>query len=188
LQSAHVEARISPAGEVKSVTGYKEIGEKILGQFHAPDSYSQNLAKQRVEQVIGEGIVKRNMDQLFRIFPDSAKHIGESWHLHSVQKGDVTLQVNSTLTLRSIEGGVAFIDAESELKSDSGTSQLMGYEATTDLKGHQKGEYQVETATGMLLNCNMNGIVEGTLQLMGRNVPVTIETKLTISGRKAGKD
>ncbi|MDR3668688.1 MAG: DUF6263 family protein, partial [Ignavibacteriaceae bacterium] len=47
LQSAHVEARISPAGEVKSVTGYKEIGEKILGQFHAPDSYSQNLAKQR---------------------------------------------------------------------------------------------------------------------------------------------
>jgi len=32
-----------------------------------------------MDKAIGEGIVKKNVDQLFKMFPDSAVHVGDKW-------------------------------------------------------------------------------------------------------------
>jgi hypothetical protein len=53
-----------------------------------------------------------------------------------------------------------------------------------DLKGKQQAEYEMETKTGMLISCKMKADVEGTMQAMGREIPMIIKTSLKITGRK----
>jgi len=184
LKSANIKVAVSPTGEVKAVSGYKEVGDKIVAGFSTSDGYARNIAQQRWEQLIENGLVRKNMDQLFRIFPDSAVHIGDKWTLNSREKGEFSLNTRNTFTLRSIRDGVATIDTEGAIKSDSATTKMMGYEVASDLKGRQEGEYTIETATGMLLSYRTTAKIEGTITLLGRDVPITIETSANLDGRK----
>ncbi|HEV2480294.1 MAG TPA: hypothetical protein VGS79_11540 [Puia sp.] len=60
----------------------------------------------------------------------------------------------------------------------SAATSFMGYVVTTNFKGKQKGEYQVDTRTGLLLNATVSVNVDGTLVAMGREVPLTIESEV----------
>jgi hypothetical protein len=42
----------------------------------------------------------------------------------------------------------------------------------------QTGKYQVDTKTGMVLSAKVNVNVEGTLETMGRDIPLTIESEV----------
>ena len=57
-------------------------------------------------------------------------------------------------------------------------------DATVNLKGSQEGEYEMETKTGMLISCRLSATVEGTIQTMGQQIPITIKTSVKIDGRK----
>lgn len=184
LTSANIVATVSPAGEVKKVAGYNEIGDKIMAGFSSPDPYARKVAHNKWEQLVGDGIVKKNMDQLFKIFPDSAVHIGDKWKLDSKQKGQFNLNLKNSFTLRGISDGIAFIAVDGEIKSDSTITNLLGYDVVSFLIGHQEGEYRVDTKSGMLLSSNITTSIEGTLQLMGRDIPVTIESSIVVKGKK----
>jgi hypothetical protein len=183
LQSARIEAVISPNGDVLSVTGYKELTDKMMVSFNYADEATRRTARSRLEQMVGDGIVKKNMDQLFKIFPDSAVHIGDRWKLSSQRKDEVNLHIKNTFQLKDIDDGVALITSEGEITSDSAVTQLSGYAVNASLKGLQKGEYEMQTATGMLVSANITANVEGTMQVMGRDIPVTIGMTVKMSGR-----
>ncbi len=188
LKSATVMATISPLGVVKSVTGYKELGDKIMAGFSASDSYARNIARTRWEQVIGKGIIKKNMDQLFNIFPDSAVHVGDRWKLSVSQKGEFSLNEKNSYLLKAIKDGVAYIESEGEMESDSTATNLVGYDVVASLKGRQKGVYEMETTTGMLLDCHIKAEIEGSIQLMGRDIPITMTSNIKMKGRNSRKN
>lgn len=184
LTSARIVAVITPLGEVKTVTGYKEMGDKIMEGFNNSDLNVRKMARSRLEQVIGNGIVKKNMDQLFKIFPDSAVHIGDQWKSSGKQQSDLNLNVNNSFTLKGIDDGVALIRSEGDMTSDSAAISIMGYEVTANLKGHQRGDYEIDTKTGMLVNASITAHVEGAMQVMGRDIPITVDMKVKMNGRK----
>jgi hypothetical protein len=182
LKEANIVAVLSSAGEVRSVSGFKEMHDKFMGEFPAANGIQSDAIKDKWDNSIGDGMVKNNMDQLFRIFPDSAVHIGEKWQLNSKQKGELPLNLTNSFALTDIHDQIAFLESDGEMTSDSVT-QFMGYNVTTDLKGRQKGEYQLDVKTGMVLKANVSASVEGTLQLMGRDIPVTIESQIKMERR-----
>jgi hypothetical protein len=179
LKEAGITVTMSPTGVVRSVSGLKEMEDRLLAQVSSISSPEKNAMKGKLDKLIGEELVGRSMDQMFRIFPDSGIHIGDKWERDSRQKGEIVLTSRNSYTLQAIRDGVAYIDSEGAITSDSVTN-YMGYDVATDLKGQQRGEYQLEMRTGMLLNATLTAKIEGSLQLLGRDIPVTIRNSVKI--------
>lgn len=177
LKTANIVAILSPTGEVRSVSGFKDMYDHYMAQTATANVYQMNIVKERWNHAVGDELINKNMEQLFRIFPDSAVLIGDKWRLNSSQKGELGLKTANSFTLTDIHDQTAFIESEGTITSDSVT-QFMSYTVTTDLKGEQKGKYQLDTKTGMMLSATVNVTVEGTLQVMGRDIPLTIRSQV----------
>jgi hypothetical protein len=117
---------------------------------------------------------------MFTIFPDSAVRTGDKWKTITRQEGEFSFIVKTFYKLKAIEGGVAIIESEGELASDSAAMQLMGYDVLANLKG----EYKVVAKTGMLVSSTVRSTLKGSIQMMGREVPVEIESSLKTNGKK----
>lgn len=180
LKDATIVATVDRAGEVKSVDGYKQLGAKLIGGISASDSYSRNMAQAQWDQVIGEGMIKNNLNVLFAFFPDSAIHVGDRWEIRSRQKTDIPLDVVTTYQLKEINNGIADLSADAVLTSDTSPVNYMGTEVTAKLIGKQEADCQVDLKTGMLRSCESNAKVSGTLQMVEREIPVTIKTQVVM--------
>lgn len=101
LKEANITATISPSGSVMAISGYKDLGEKILTGINA-DVTSRNMAKTQWEKVIGDGMIKKSIEQLFSVLPDSVIHIGDTWQKKTRQKGEIDMNVTSTFKLKDI--------------------------------------------------------------------------------------
>jgi hypothetical protein len=60
----------------------------------------------------------------------------------------------------------------------------MGSGPIAELKGEQHGEYQMDLTTGMLVSSNINAELEGAVQAMGHDIPVTMKMKAKVNGKK----
>jgi hypothetical protein len=185
LKEGLIMVTISPSGKIESVNGYDEIGDKIMASFADNDVNGKKVAQSQWEKVIGEGLIKNNMDQLFNIFPDSAVHLKDTWKLSSKQSGEFTMNVTGTFTLKAINSDFAVIESHGFISSNNTATNVMGYgNVTTNLKGEQEGEFEMEAKTGMLISCRIKAKTEGTIQILGREVPVTINNEVTMKGKK----
>jgi hypothetical protein len=187
LKEATITATISPNGKTLGVKGYKELADNMMAAIHFTDDYTRSVAKSRLDQVIGEGLIKKNIDQLFSLFPDSAVSVGDTWQLTTHEKAELSLVVKTNYVLTKIKDGIAVITAEGDMVNDNNTATVMGNSVKTDLTGTQEGEYKVETQTGMLTSGEITAKVKGTLHLVDREVPVRIKSTVTIKGRKIQK-
>ncbi len=135
-------------------------------------------------KTIGSGVVKNTMDQLFKVFPDSAIHIGDTWKIDSKQEGELPMITKSIYTLKAINDDIAIISSEGIITSGEFNS-IMGYNnATLNLEGKQTAEFEVETKTGMLINGKIKAAINGKLELMGKEIPVEIKTSVKMNGSK----
>jgi len=185
LLKATMKATIDSTGQVKSITGYKELGEKVISGLNSNDTYSITMAKSQWEKMVGNGIVKKNMDQVFKIFPDSAIHIGDTWKMNSREEGEIALNVKSIFTLKTINDNIAIINSEGTIKSDNIPSTLMGVTGVVaNLKGTQNGQFEVDSKTGMLINCKIKSEVDGNIQMMGKEIPLEIKSSVDIKGKQ----
>ena len=184
LKNAAIEATVNPLGEIISVKGYDEIADKIISGLNIEDAYTKNIARARWQQAIGEGVIKKNMSQLFKIFPDSAVHVGDKWKLNSTQDGELGFNIKSFYTLKHMNDEVAVIASEGEIGGDNATINVSGNLVKSNLKGTQEGEYRVELKTGMMSEGEINSKVEGTLQMMGKEIPITVKSEVKIKGKK----
>jgi len=180
LKDANIVAKISPAGEVLSVSGFREMYNKYVNPASASNAFQSNIVKQRWDNLIGEEMINKNMEQLFRIFPDSAVRVGDKWKLSSRQKGEIALNTSNSFTLKGIQDQTAFLESEGAITSDS-VAQFMNNTVSSNLKGNQKGEFQVDMKTGILLNAKVEVTVQGTLQVIGREVPLTISSQMKMN-------
>jgi hypothetical protein len=144
----------------------------------------RSTAEKQFDQRIKDGLIKKNMEQFLNIFPDSAVHIGDRWKISSTQLDQLKLHIITSYQLTEIRDNVAVITSHGEVAGDNSTGNMNGYDYTADLKGQQEGKFEIEMATGMLLNGNMTSDIEGQMSMMGRQVPVNLHTSLKMEGRK----
>jgi len=185
FRGTKIVSTISPSGELLNISGYKEMGEKMLAAFAPDDINGKAIAQSQWEKLIAKGMVKNNIEQLFKIFPDSAVHIGDTWRLSSKQEGEIPIIVKSTYTLKTINDDIAIIEAKGDISTDNNaTSMLIPGGTATELGGEQQAEFEMETKTGMLISCRIKTNIEGSIQAMGRKIPLTIKTSLKVKGRR----
>ena len=184
LENATIITTLTPAGVVKDVKGYDEMGEKFIQSFTATDELQKVEMKKQWDQVIGKSFIRGNMDQLFKMFPDSAVHVGDKWKLDTDAVNELNLKIKTIYELKDIDEDITTLESEGILANEKVQGNLMGYDVTANLSGKITGEYEHETKTGMLLKSRVSSKMEGTIEVMGREVPVTIRTLLSITGKK----
>jgi len=185
LKESKLTVSVSPGREIKIVSGYEELSKKLMATLDTTNGYAKQVAQQKIDEIIKKGLIQRNVDQLFRFFPDSAMHIGSKWKMESKEQNDFTLNVSTFYTLNDIENGKAFINSKSTITSDKTPLAVMGYSVVPDLKGEQEGVYQVEASTCMLLNASITATVKGKLEMGGSAIPISIKLKVNIEGKKS---
>ena len=184
LKTAKIVATLNPKGEIINVSGYKELGDQLMAGFAEDDHMGKEMAQHQWQKTIGSGVVKNTMDQLFKVFPDSAIHIGDTWKIDSKQEGELPMITKSIYTLKAINDDIAIISSEGIITSGESNS-IMGYNnATLNLEGKQTAEFEVETKTGMLINGRIKAAINGKLELMGKEIPVEIKTSVKMNGSK----
>lgn len=182
LKNARVTAILTPLGEVKSITGFKEIGDKLLAGFAPDNTYEKGIAMAKWNAVAGDGMVKKSIDDIFRIFPDSAVHIGNKWKIYSHQPGEIPMNVTSYYTLEDIDDNLASINLHGKIDTDSSINSLNQSSAT--LSGTQEGDYKIDISSGMMMNGTVSAHLEGSVQTTGKEIPVSISIKVKIEGKK----
>lgn len=178
LTNAIINATITPAGEVKSITGYQEIANQYLSQITDADLNAKNAAQKQWKDLVENSLVKNNVEKLFKIFPDSAVHVGDSWPMISRDNAGINLASRSVYKFTSIDDGKAIIESTGPIASDSSNMMLMGYSLSPDLQGLQKGEYDIDINTGMLTKSKITSNIKGTLDVMGKEVPLEMNIKI----------
>lgn len=185
LKTATITTRVTPSGKVIAVDGYKELGTKMFEGVHNGDPEMKNALQQQWEKLAGESIIQKNLDQFFSIFPDSAVHIGNTWEQSSIQAGELPMTIHTTYKLKSVNNDVAVIVADGRVVNKGNASGMMGYSnVEVKLEGTQAGFFEIHPATGMLLEAEIKSKVKGELNMMGREVPVSIKNSISINRRK----
>jgi hypothetical protein len=184
LKGANLVAVVNAAGQIKSIQGDEVIKEQLLAGFSPADENAKAIASQQWDRQVKEGLLKNNMEQLFKIFPDSAVHVGDRWKLNSSKNAGIPVTSMNSFQLKEIVDGTAVIRSEGEISSSETTSQLNGANYTSDLKGKEEGSLDMDATTGMLLSSTSDSEIEGTISSMGRDIPVKIKISMKMEGRK----
>ena len=186
LKDATINVTITPMGNVIDMSGYKEIGEKLISGFSKYDIAGRKAAREEWETNIGNGLIKKNFDQLFKIFPDSAVHLGDTWKLIYREQGDLSYNVTGQYKLKAINAEIAVIESTGKISTSENSTNALKLEGSpsANLTGNQSAEFEIETKTGMVINCRIKTALEGTIVTLGREVPVKAKMTVKVSGKK----
>lgn len=184
LKDASLTAIVTSAGDVKEIKGYKDLSIQFLSMLDPNDLNARQLAQRQLDKQIGGEMIKNTMNQLFKIFPDSAVHVGDKWKINLKSEGQLPVDTKTYFKLTDITNEIAFVTSSSEITSDNTPISLNGYDVVANLKGTQEAKYQIETKTGMLVNSETESEIKGKLQMMGKEIPVSIKVKIVIEGKR----
>ncbi len=184
IKGSSIQAVINKNGEVSSANETKNFIDSLVSSIIIQDQKMKDQLKEQLSQLMGEGFIKNNLEN-FHIFPDTAVYVGDSWtKKNSTSASNMTLEGVTKYTLTSISNGVANIETDTRISNVSNNENKSLNNINADLKGTQEGEFEVDTQTGMLLNGKSSATIKGSLQLMGREVPITIKMKRKVEGKK----
>src|SRR6266496_3101978 len=175
---------INDKGSVISIDGYKEITDKIMSFIDVNNETEKNKVQAQISGLLGEGFIKNNLEQSFNIFPDSALYAGDSWTKRDTESTELKLNLTTAYTLESVKDSIAEIKSASEINNVNTAADLMGYSATVNFKGTEKGTIKIDLRTGLLLNQKSTINVKGTVELNATKVPVIIKMTREIVARK----
>lgn len=181
LKASKIRAVLTSKGETKELSGYKELGEKLLAGFGASDTYGRAMAQKQWDYAIRQQLVDNNLEQIFRIFPDSLVHVGDQWKMETKHKEQIPLKLLNTYTLEFMEDSVTTVSVHGEVQAEKENAVVSATPVAADLSGTLKGEYKINMKTGMPIKSLVESKTEGKVIAMGREVPVTIKNKMTIT-------
>jgi hypothetical protein len=182
LKGSELITTINKRGEVLKITGLKEMSGSIMNLFPQTDDNTKVAIEAEWEKIAENGFVKSSLEQLFKLFPDSAIHLGDSWNLKSKQDPAFPVTIIGHYQLKAINNNLAIIESEGKVKENTSmTLQETGWQIS-QLSGDQQGVFDMETNTGMLINGKIKAKITGNVHVMGKEVPVKIKTLISIKG------
>ena len=185
LKGMSIKCIISSQGKILSTTGSQEISEKILAGMNTLNPQTGKIAQEVVSRFSGESFVKGNVEQSFELFPDSAVYIGDKWSRRNSSSNELQVDAVSKYILVSVSDGIAKIKSEAKLGSGKNAQmKVMGYDINANLSGEQTGECEVEEKTGIVLKNRIITSLQGTIQLLDKEVPVKINIIRKIAAKK----
>jgi len=170
-----------------------EIGQTIGSKLNSPDTFSLNKTTGKLtaistkpnneESAASSGFSMMNADgedqsfnSAFLLVPANKK-AGDHWEETITNKG---LTTKKTFTLKSIDVSMAVVEV-------SGTTvgtieqEMQGMAMNMTMDSKFKGELQVNTATGMVIQCANSVESNNSMDVMGQSMQITSKANSTTS-------
>ena len=171
---------ITPHGEVIEFNSNGYIKNMMKGVEMPATAISQLEA-----QLAGEyddAALKESYLQLLSIYPKKKKKKGELWTTEFTV--DVVMPVSSTATntLMDVTSESYVIKSEADISTDpSKSTEMMGMEAKSDLKGKSIATYTLDKKTGWISKATMTQDMDGTLTIAASaQMPQEMKVKMKV--------
>ncbi|MEO6732214.1 MAG: DUF6263 family protein [Ferruginibacter sp.] len=187
VKGSSVFITLDKKGRIIKTSGSKEITDKVLGGLGMyDDGQTKMMVKEQIGKLVGDDFIESNISQGFNFYPDTAVTEGQSWSKKNTSVGDIKLDGVTRYTLSSIDDGIATISIDIH-SANNGTNKpifMMGQQVQADLSQKADGYFEIEMATGMLTRAKSKTVIQGTIQVMTKVVPVEITTKKKLTIKK----
>jgi hypothetical protein len=175
---------LDTAGNIHQVNGTKELTQKILSAMNGADPAVRTAVETQLDRLAGEAFVRSTLQQMFKLVPDSIQYVGDSW-IRTQESDGLKLTITTKYTFKDVKDHLASIVGHSDIKDEDGTPILfMGQSFPAALEGEQKSNFQVEMTSGLVLKGLADLSLKGTIQVMGKEVSIRIDSRKTIEGKK----
>jgi hypothetical protein len=170
---------ITPQGEVLEIDGLEAMYEQMLQAMDFADPAAEEQFRQSIQQQFGEEAMKQQMNGASFRFPAEPIRVGESWTVTSEMAVALPMIMESTYTLRSVEGNVAVVEVSSQIQPnpDAGPVEFGSVQIEYSLSGEQVGRVQVDLSSG-LSNSQIQQTLSGEMVMgvegQSMTIPVTI--------------
>ena len=179
---------VHPNGQVEKITGLDTLLRNLDAE-NAGDPLS-NATASYVQKAVSDTAIRAMLTESFHFYPGRPVRIGDEWsNVHRSVSSIGDLVLHNTYRLTNIKNGVAIIDVDATMVSDSSTKKtgdaagiMKG--VTLDLRGALHGAMSVEVATGMLREGKSRQEMTGSITISGMTVPVTMSTDMSMSGKR----
>jgi hypothetical protein len=161
---------ISPKGKVKEISGLKEIMSSLK------KAASEPAAKKILEETFDEKKMISNYESVYHIFPDNPVKVGDTWSQKSTVESIIPIDITTNYSLQNVSNGVAKIAASGDFTMKSDDMEVAGIKMAANLAGKYDGLYQMNITSGMSNTSSINMPLSGTMEVMGLEFPVSINT------------
>jgi hypothetical protein len=175
---------MSSNGSIQRIDGVQKVLDKIMRDL--PPEQSSSPVARGLRSVLSEPAVRASLEQSFPRLPPQPVKPGDSWNgqisLGAAAVGKVT--GTQTLTVKSIDGGVAIIDVAVTLKQES--NPPLGPSGMTVTLGDARGEGQItfDVAAGRIRKSTMSTELPSTMTAVaqdGSRSTIRSESKSSMS-------
>lgn len=183
VKGASMNITLNKKGEVLQISGSNEITDRLIATLNATNPASQAKVREQFSKFIGEDFVKNNLASQFKLFPDTAVAVGNTWKLENTLSTEIGAKASSTFTFDELNGNIAAVKSTAIIDTDDKTT-IMGNEVAANMKGNQEGQFETDTATGLLMKSETATAIDGSMQMMGKDIPLSIKITKHIEGKK----
>lgn len=184
LKGASIIAYLDNKSKVLGLKGYKELTDSLLTSLKVNDINIRQTIQQQISGLIGVELIKSNMEQNFVVYPDSAIEVGYKWQKQTSQSAQINFILNNNYTFDDVKDKVAYLSTKADINTENNVVAIMNMNVTSNLKGKQKASYKVDVNSGLMMEGKSKMNIEGSVNAMGKDIPITIETSSTFNSRK----
>jgi hypothetical protein len=182
LKGASFYMIVTPNGAIKSVAGIDIMLDKMAAKMTTDTSQVKQIKDALSKQFSAE-VVKQTMESSFKIYPDRAVKIGDSWTVDTKMQMSMPIETITQYTLKEVQDGIAILSVKGTLVS-KGNFEAMGNKMETDLKGTNSGEASLDIKTGIVLNSHLRVELYGKMKSMGQDIDFEMQGINKIVGKE----
>lgn len=131
---------------------------------------------------LSDSSVKSMIESSFRFYPDQKVKVGDTWsnNVSTDMASMATMLLSNKFVLTATDGKQAEVTLDSDIKS----KKLEGAPLDMELSGKQKGTLKFDISNGMILEGIMTQNINGKTFIQNEEVPMTIESTISMVGKK----
>lgn len=178
--------KMASDGSIVEFEGVDEMLSGMLDDLGVTDPAMREQAEQQLQAQYSDEALMEQLGNMTIAFPKEPIEIGDTWSSVVVSAGQFPLFIESTYTLREVEGTIATLGIHSTISSDpeADPTDMGMFGAEYDLEGEQDAVTQVDIETGWTVSSVITQSISGemvlTMESEAITVPMTIDTVMQI--------
>lgn len=179
FSGAKMQAKLDENGRIQSISGLKDVYDQMTTIGRVDGENNDGLAYSWQRGYDGgyfAGLVAKG----WKLSPGEPVEVGDSWIGTDSLNADPNIQVPTRYTLRKERDGILYIQSDADVDIINLPVPRSVHPGQITIKGKQRGEWQVDALSGVVLEVHTNLTAEGKLVAGEGSIPMHIDSNCTV--------
>ncbi|MEY3444930.1 MAG: hypothetical protein RLZZ519_3211 [Bacteroidota bacterium] len=173
--------KIDKRGTVQEVHGVDSLFDYVMQSVSEEGGMGMEAVKTAMKSTFGDEAMKSMMQSASIQYPDVLIAEGDTWGKKISSMGAMPLSMDVTYKVDHIDADKVVLSYEGTIATDKEKALDLGImEMSMNMSGKYSGTSEIDRKTGLVLKSSVDQDMDGSMGVMGMNVPVNIQQKITI--------